>query len=216
MPQSSCPKDLLYLKKTSLSNSCRFQSIQIWRQWKNQSSKKKKPKINQFVIKSVSKTNCKRFRKNAIRDYSNLKTETQMSKNAFQKPRQIYRSIRKKREAVTSFLRLCLNKNWVPGQRLVGISKSSLFSGLRSPGTFFRHPQGHQRAGALTGSIKINQNTVITVYEVESQKTDKTSFENGLIHLQKTTKRQKVMLPCNAKGYQSILQNPTAKKYKRI
>ena len=34
------------------------------------------------------------------------------------------------------------------------------------------HAQGHQRAGASTGSINIFQSTNITVYEVEHQKTN--------------------------------------------
>ena len=36
----------------------------------------KKPKINPFVIKSVLESNCKRFRKKAIRENFNLKPET--------------------------------------------------------------------------------------------------------------------------------------------
>ena len=39
-----------------------------------------------------------------------------------------------------------------------------------------RHAQGHQRAGALTGSINIIPNTIITVYEVEHQKTVNTKL----------------------------------------
>ena len=46
-----------------------------------------------------------------------------------------------------------------------------VFFSLRRPETHFRHAQGHQRAGALTGSINIFQSTTITVYEVEHQKT---------------------------------------------
>ena len=43
-----------------------------------------------------------------------------------------------------------------------------IFSLLRLA-TYFRHAEGHQRA--RTGSINIIQNTIITVYEVEYQKT---------------------------------------------
>ena len=57
-------------------------------------------------------------------------------------------------------------------------------SSLRRPETQFRHGQRHQRAGALTGSNIIIRNTIFTVYEVESQKTDNTNFENGLIGFQ--------------------------------
>ena len=46
-----------------------------------------------------------------------------------------------------------------------------VFSSLRRPEIHFRHAQGNQRAGALTGSINIFQSTKFTVYEVEHQKT---------------------------------------------
>ena len=41
---------------------------------------RKNPKINPFMTKSVLESNCKRFPKNAIREYFNLKPETQMKK----------------------------------------------------------------------------------------------------------------------------------------
>ena len=49
--------------------------------------------------------------------------------------------------------------------------KFKVFPSLRGTETHFGHAQGHQRAGALTGSINIFQSTTITVYEVEYQKT---------------------------------------------
>ena len=67
--------------------------------------------------------------------------------------------------------------------------KVQIFSSLRRPETHFRPAQGHQQAGALRGSINIIQNTIITVYEVESQKTLTQNFENGLIGFQKKSKR---------------------------
>ena len=51
------------------------------------------------------------------------------------------------------------------------LKKIKVCSSLRRPETHFRHAQGHQRAGALTGSINIFQSRTITVYEVEYQKT---------------------------------------------
>ena len=54
--------------------------------------------------------------------------------------------------------------------------KTKVFSRLRRPETYVRHAQGHQRAGALTGSIKIFQSTNITVYKVEYQKTINTKL----------------------------------------
>ena len=40
----------------------------------------KNPKINPFVVKSLLESNCKRFRKSAIRENFNLKPETQLKK----------------------------------------------------------------------------------------------------------------------------------------
>ena len=55
-------------------------------------------------------------------------------------------------------------------QKVQGISS------LRRPETHFRHAQDHQRPSALTGSINIFQSTIITVYEVEHQKTVNTKL----------------------------------------
>ena len=108
-----------------------------------------------------------------------------------------------------------------------------VFSNLRRPETHFRHEQDHQRAIALTGSIIIIQNTIVTVYEVEYKKTVKrklwkrakwfsevikNKYSNttlGRARLE-DAKRWKVKLHCNAKAYQSILQNPMPKKDKHI
>ena len=54
--------------------------------------------------------------------------------------------------------------------------KVQVFSSLRRSETHFRHAQGHQRASALTGFINIIRNTIIRVYEVESQKTVNTKL----------------------------------------
>ena len=51
------------------------------------------------------------------------------------------------------------------------LKKFKFISRLRRPETHVRHPQGHQRASASTGSAKIIQNAIITVYDVKSQKT---------------------------------------------
>ena len=56
------------------------------------------------------------------------------------------------------------------------LKKFKVFSSLRKPETQFRHAQGHQRASAVTGSINIFQSTIITVYEVEHQKTVNTKL----------------------------------------
>ena len=56
------------------------------------------------------------------------------------------------------------------------LKKFKVFSSLPRPETHFRHAQGHQGAGALTGSINIFQSTTITVYEEEYQKTVNTKL----------------------------------------
>ena len=106
-----------------------------------------------------------------------------------------------------------------------------VFSSLRRPETHLRHAQGHQRASALTCFINIFQNTIIIVYEVESQKTVNTKLGKRTIWLSevikdfchyfqkkrlKDTKRWKIKYHCNPKAYQSILQNPMAKMYKHF
>ena len=54
--------------------------------------------------------------------------------------------------------------------------KVQVLSSFRKPETHFRHAQGNQRAGALTGSINVIQNTIITVYAVAFQKTVNTKL----------------------------------------
>ena len=108
------------------------------------------------------------------------------------------------------------------------LKRFKVFSSLRRPETHFRHAQGHQRAGALTGSINIIQSTIITLYEVEHQKTVNTKLGKQTIWFSEVIKdiyqyfdkkyagrqkRQKVKLHCFPKAYQSILQNHMAKNY---
>ena len=56
------------------------------------------------------------------------------------------------------------------------LKKIKFLSSIRRPETHVRHAQGQQREGASTGSINIIQNTIITVYEIEHQKTVNTKF----------------------------------------
>ena len=101
-----------------------------------------------------------------------------------------------------------------------------VFSSLRRPETHFRHAQSHQRAGALTGSINIFLSTIITVYEVEHQKTVNTKLGKQTIWFSEVIKdiyhyfqqkeagdkkKQRVKLHCFPQAYQSILQNTMIK-----
>ena len=111
------------------------------------------------------------------------------------------------------------------------LKKFKVFSNLRRPETHFRHAQGHQRAGALKGSINIFQSKTITVYEVEYQKKVNTKpgkqtiwfsevIKNIYHYFQQKEagrqKKQRVKLHCFPKAYQSILQIHMAKKYKHF
>ena len=64
-------------KETQLSNSCKFQSIQIWSQ-RNEAYSKINFKINPFEVKSVLECNYKLFRNTAIRKNFNPKSDPQM------------------------------------------------------------------------------------------------------------------------------------------
>ena len=109
------------------------------------------------------------------------------------------------------------------------LKKLKFLSSLRRPETHVRHAQGHQRAGASTGSINNIQNTISTVYEVEHQKTVITKLGKHTIMFSEVTKdiyhyfqenqpgrrkRQKIKLHCFSKAHQLILQNHIPKKYK--
>ena len=89
-----------------------------------------------------------------------------------------------------------------------------------------RHAQGHQRAGALTGSMNIFQSTTITECEVEYRKTVNTKLGKQTIWFsevikefhhyfqgkkaERHTKIKSARLHCIPTAYQSILQNPMA------
>ena len=63
----------------------------------------------------------------------------------------------------------------------VHLNKFKVFTGLRRPETHFRHAQGHERTCAITGSTRIFQSTIITVYEVLHQKTVNTKLGKQII-----------------------------------
>ena len=82
------------------------------------------------------------------------------------------------------------------------LKKLKFLSSFRRLETHVRHAQGHQRAGSSTGSINIIQNTIITVYEVEHQKTVNTKlgkqtiwfsevFKEFYQYFQKNTKNER-------------------------
>ena len=136
------------------------------------------------------------------------------------------------KEAVTSFLLLCLNHIWAPGQRHVCFSKSSRFF-LVFAGQ--KHISGSRRATneqvqQQAPSTSFNfQSTTITLNEAEYQKTVNTKLGKQTIWFSEVIKniyhyfqekqagrrkRQKIKMHCFPKAYQSVLQNHMAEKYK--
>ena len=67
-------------RKSTLEQSCNFQSLEIWSQRKKQYSNEKL-QINTLVVKSFSESIFKRFRKSAVRENFNLKRDPQMRKS---------------------------------------------------------------------------------------------------------------------------------------
>ena len=66
--------------------------------------------------------------------------------------------------------------------------KFKVYSSLRRPEPHFRHAQGHERACALTGCLKIFQCTIITVHEVVHQKAVNTKLGEQTIWLSEVIK----------------------------
>ena len=85
------------------------------------------------------------------------------------------------------------------------LKKFKVFSSLRRPETHFRHAQGHQRAGAVTGSINIFQSTIISVYEVEHQKTVNTKLG-----------KQTILFSEVIKDFYHYFQEKEAERHKKI
>ena len=159
-----------------MSNSCRFQSIQILGQRKKPFSNKKS-KINPFVAKSLLESNCKRFRQKAIGVNFYPKPETQLKKLIPITEATIPIKTMQQKRSCNQFLSFmsepCLSTT---SKTCMHIKKFKVFSSLRRPKTHCRHAQGHQRAVALTSSINIFQSTTITVNKVEHQKTVNTKL----------------------------------------
>ena len=84
------------------------------------------------------------------------------------------------------------------------------FSSLRRSETHFRHAQGHQRAGALTGSINISESTIITLYEVEDQKTVNTKLGKQTIRFSEVIKDFYHHLPEKEAGSQKKIESKVA------
>ena len=116
-------------------------------------------------------------------------------------------------------------------KKCMHLKKLKILSSLRRPETHVKHAKGHQRAGAIAGSINTFQSTISTVYEVEHQNTVNTKLGKQTIWFSEVLKdinhyfqenqpgrrkRQKIKLHCFPNADQSILQNHMPKKYKHF
>ena len=129
---------------------------------------------------------CKRFRQKAIGESFNLKPETQLKKLIPITEATIPTNTRKQKRNCNQFPSF-MSEAYLSttSKTCMHLKKFKVFSSLRRPETRFRHAQGHQRAGALTVSINIFQSTIITVYEVEHQKTVNTKLGKQTIWFSK-------------------------------
>ena len=129
------------------------------------------------MVKSLLESTCIRFRQSAIREKFNLKHETQLKKLIPITEATIPTNTMKQKRSCNQFPSF-MSEPYLSttSKTCMHLKNFKVFSSLRRPEIHFRHAQGHQRAGASTGSINIFQSTIITVYEVEHQKTVKTKL----------------------------------------
>ena len=184
------------------------------------------------MAKTLLESNCKRIRRKAKGENFNPKPETQLKKLIPITEATIAINTMKQKRSCNQFPSF-MSEPYLStrSKTCLHLKKFEVFSSLSRPETHFRQAQGHQRAAAITGSINIFQCTIITVYEVEHQKTVKTKLGKQTIwfsevikdnyhYFQKNRlddkKRQSVKLHCFPKADQLILQNHMAKKYKHF
>ena len=160
-----------------MSNWRSFQTLQIRSLSHEENSNKKLQ--NQSVCEEISSAiQLQRFpQKSDMRKLQSQTWETDY-KSSIQQPKQLYPSIEiKTKEKLwpVSFI-FVWTKSEQQVKHMYATQNFRVFSSLRKPQPWIKHSQSHQRATALTGSIHIIQNTIVTVYEVESQKTDYTKL----------------------------------------
>ena len=184
------------------------------------------------MIKSLLESNCIRFRQSAIRENFNIKHDTQLKKLIPKTETTISTNTRKWKRSCNQFPSFMSEPHLSTQSKThMHLKKFNVFSSLRRPETQFRHAQGDQRAGALTGSINILQSTTITVYEVEHQKTVTTKLGKQTIWFSEIikiftttskknrlddTKRQKLGLHCVPKALSIDITKSYGKKYKHF
>ena len=151
-----------------MSNWRRFQSLQIWSLGHEGYSNKKlqKKSICEEITSGIQLQTFPQKSDMRKLQYQTWKTDY---KSSIQQPRQLYSSIEKTtKEKLWPFSFIFVwTKSEEQVKHMYATQKVQFFSILRKPKTHFRCLQRHHWASALTGSINVIQNTIITVYEVE-------------------------------------------------
>ena len=134
------------------------------------------PNINRtiipVVIKSVLGPNCKRLRRNAIRKNFNPKPNTKIKMSQFiTRGNYIYQFNEVKEKLSPVFFIYVWTEFEHQVKDMFASQTFQTFSNLWQPETHSRHAWDAQRASAILSSTKIIQNSIITVHEVEPQKT---------------------------------------------
>ena len=173
------------------------------------------------MVKSVFECSRKRFSKSATRENFKPKMYPTDEKTMSIIDASTSTEVIRRRKVEYQFFDLSLNNKSAPGQGHRCISKGSVFFLSSRAKAHFRQAQGHQSANAILGSINTVQNATVVVNGVEHQKTISKKLKNGLVGLQKYSRRlfitffsrgrlegankQRVRLHCSAKAYQSTL-----------
>ena len=114
--------------------------------------------------------NCNRFRNTALRQNFNLQTDWQKKKTQSNKQRSYihqYKEVKEKLNPISFIYVWTTFEHQV--QDMYDLKKFNFFYSTPRLEIQFRHQQGHQRAGALTGSIHIIKNTNIPANGVEQK-----------------------------------------------
>ena len=154
-----------------MSNWRRFNSLQI-RSLSHEEYSNKKLQNKSICEEITSGIQLQTFPQKS--DMRKLQSQTWKTdyKSSIQQPKQLNPSVEintKEKLWPVSFI-FVWTKSEQQVKHMYATQKVQIFSSLRQPETQFRCLQRHHWASALTGSTNVIQNTIITVYEVESQK----------------------------------------------
>ena len=176
-------------KEQQLSNSCRIQSIKIWSQRKKPFPNKKPQ--NQFIRGEITfgiqlQTFPSKCKTRNLQSKTWNRAEKTHSNNGSNYTHQ-YNQVKRSFNQFPSFM----SEPYLStkSKTCMLLKKFKVFSSLRRPETHFRRAQGHQGAGAITGSINSFQSSTITLNEAEYQKTVNTKLGKQTIWFSEVIKK---------------------------